>query len=289
MSAPFVLLGGVNTVAATPPETAHENIRANLRRGLPRLHDLPEFKKVKGPDADLAIVGGGPSLRTTLDELRAFEGRMIVCGSAHDFVRAHGFRPRYAATCDPDPVMANYLRLPCPETTYLVSSHSHASAFEALEGMPVVLWHCAPIEESFLNEVDPGWQAVGGGCTVGLRAISIAMMMGYSNLHFFGFDSSLGEDESEHHAYGFSDKSEELGEIYTVKLGVSKDGPPEGAKEFKCAGYQMAQATHFKILLEHYGAMFTPTFHGGGLLPTMWASIKAESERMEKENKEQSA
>lgn len=287
MSEPYVLLGGVNTVAATPPETAHEHIRENLTRGLPRLHELPEFKKVKGPDAAFAIVGGGPSLKRTLDELRPFEGRMIVCGSAHDFLRENGFKPRYAAVCDPDPVMANYLRRPCTETTYLLSTHCHKTTFDALEGMPLVLWHCAPIDEKFLNEVDPGWQAVGGGCTVGLRAISIAMMMGYSNLHFFGFDSSLDDDD--HHAYGFSEKSEELGVIYTIKLGSNKEGPDDNAKEFRCAGYQMAQASHFKILLEHYGTMFTPTFHGDGLLPTMWANIKAESDRLEKESKEQAA
>jgi hypothetical protein len=288
MSAPYVLLGGVNTVAATPPSEAHENIRENLKRGLPRLHDLPEWKKVKGKDAAFAIVGGGPSLKRTLDELRPFEGRMIVCGSAHDYLREQGFKPRYAAVCDPDPIMANYLRRPCPETTYLLSTHCHATAFSALEGMPIVLWHCAPIEEAFINEVDPGWQAVGGGCTVGLRAISIAMMMGYSNLHFFGFDSSIDED-NDHHAYGFSDKSEELGVIYTIKLGTTQDGPSENAREFRCAGYQMAQVSHFKILLEHYGTMFTPTFHGDGLLPTMWANIKCTSDRLDKEAKEQAA
>lgn len=284
MSAPFVLLGGVNTVAATPSDEAQVNIRANLKRGLPRLHDLPEWKKVKGPDAALAIVGGGPSLKRTLGELRDFEGRMIVCGSAHDFIRQNGFKPRYAAVCDPDPVMANYLRSPCPETTYLVSTHSHHTVFDALKDMPIALWHCAPIDEAFLNEVDPGWQAVGGGCTVGLRAISIAMMMGYSNLHFFGFDSCLEDDD--HHAYGFTDESEALGEIYKIKLGKNQEGPDEDSKEFRCAGYQMAQVSHFKILLEHYGAMFTPTFHGDGLLPTMWNNIKAESERLEAELKE---
>jgi len=287
MTAPFVLLGGVNTVAATPPDEAHINIRENLKRGLLRLHCLPEFKKVKGPDSAIAIVGGGPSLKRHLDELRAFEGRMIACGSVHDFLIENGFKPRYAAACDPDPIMANYLRKPCSETTYLLSSHCHASAFDALDGMPIVLWHCAPIDEKFLEEVDPGWQAVGGGCTVGLRAISIAMMMGYSNIHLFGFDSSLEDDD--HHSYGFSDKSEELGHVYTVKIGVGLDGPDAESKEFRCAGYQMAQASHFKILLEHYSAFFTPTFHGDGLLPSMWRSIKSESDRLEKESKEQAA
>jgi hypothetical protein len=287
MSDPFVLLGGVNTVAATPPETAHENIRENVKRGLPRLHDLPEFKKVKGFDAAFAIVGGGPSLKNHLNELRQFEGRMIACGSVHDYLRIHGFKPRYAAVCDPDQVMANYLRKPCTETTYLLSTHCDKSVFTAIEGCPIALWHCAPIDEEFLNEVDPQWQAVGGGCTVGLRAISIALMLGYSNLHLFGFDSCLSDEE--HHAYSFTDETEEIGHIYTIKLGNLTEGPPEDAKEFRCAGYQMAQASHFRILLDHYSTVFTPTFHGEGLLPSLWKGIEAEAKRIVKEKEEQAA
>jgi hypothetical protein len=275
------MLAGVNTVAATPAETSHENIRENLGRGLPRLHQLPEFKKVKGWDTPLAIVGGGPSLKgaSVLAELRSFEGHMIACGSVHDYLRGCGFRPRYTAACDPDPIMANYLRNPWPGTLYLLSTHCHKSVFDALENMPIALWHCAPIDEAFLNEVDPGWQAVGGGCTVGLRAISIALMMGYSNLHFFGFDSCLNGDE--HHAYDFTDDSEELGQIYNLKIGVGPEGPGADAKVYRCAGYQMAQASHFKTLLEHYGHVFTPTFHGDGFLSAMWDSIKSESDRLE--------
>jgi hypothetical protein len=285
MADPYILLGGVNTVAATPSETAHDNIRENLKRGLPRLHDLPEFKKVKGFDAAFAIVGGGPSLKNHLDELKQFEGRMIACGSVHDYLREQGFKPRYAAVCDPDQVMANYLKKPCTETTYLLSSHCDKSVFTALDGCPIVLWHCAPIDEAFLQEVDPQWQAVGGGCTVGLRAISIALMMGYTNLHFFGFDSSLSGDD--HHSYGFTDKTEELGHIYSIKIGKAIDGPPEDAQEFKCAGYQMAQVSHFKILIECFGNLFTPTFHGDGLLPTFWRSVEAE--RLSRDPKEQAA
>jgi hypothetical protein len=197
----------------------------------------------------------------------------------HDYLRAHGFTPEYAVMCDPDPIMANYLRNPSSETKYLLSSHCDDKVFKALDGMSIALWHCAPVDEELMNKADPGWHSVGGGCTVGLRAISIAIVLGYQNIHLFGMDSSIGDTDDEHHAYNFTDDSEELGKIYVVKLGLGKNGPIEGSRSYRCAGYQMAQADHFRLLVQHYGNVFSPTFHGDGLLPAMWKQISEEAQK----------
>jgi len=275
---PFVLLAGVNTVAATPADISKQNIPVNIARGHTRLHMLPEFQKVKGENVPIALVGGGPSIKDTIDEVRSFR-HVIACGSSHDYLVESGIVPEYCAICDPDPIMANYLRKPQTETKYLVASSSDASVFDALAGMQIVLWHCAPVDKEFMDEVDPGWHMVGGGCTVGLRAISISIVLGYTNIHFFGFDSCLGEDGS-HHAYSFTDESESLGDIFCVKIGSSMSGPDEDSNMFRCAGYQLAQADHFKKFVEMYGKIFTPTFHGTGLLPALWSDIKAKAEAM---------
>lgn len=275
----FALLAGVNTVAATPAEQSRKNIEINLARGFPRLHQMPEFQRIKGMNVPIAIVGGGPSLKRTIGELEGFR-HIIAAGSAHDYLRSQGVTPEYTVVCDPDPVMANYLRNPSSETKYLLSSHCDDSVFVNLAGMSIALWHCGPVDEELLNRIDPGWHAVGGGCTVGLRAISIAIVLGYQNIHLFGFDSCLSDDESEHHAYEFTDSSEDLGDIYSVKLGLGTNGPNEGAKTYRCAGYQMAQADHFKLLVQHFGHIFEPTFHGDGLLPAMWKQIKEESQKI---------
>lgn len=270
--ASFALLAGVNTVAATPAEESIKNIPTNLARGFPRLHQMPEFQRIKGSDVPIAIVGGGPSLKQTIDELRGFR-HIMAAGSVHDYLRSQGFAPEYAVACDPSPLMANYFRNPSSETKYLLSSHCDDAVFEALKGMSIAIWHCAPIDKEFLDQHDPGWHAVGGGCTVGLRGLSLAIVLGYENIHLFGFDSCLGETDDEHHAYGFTEETEELGQIYSVRIGHGMSGPVEGGKTYRCAGYQMAQADHFKLWVEHYGNMFNPTFHGDGLLPEMWKHI----------------
>ena len=276
----FVILGGVNVVAATPSDVSNINVPKNIARGHPRLHQMPEFHKMKG-DTPIALIGGGPSVEETIADARGFKHTM-ACGSSHDYIVKSGIVPEYCAICDPDPIMANYLRSPQRETKYLVSTHADKSVFDALEGMPIALWHCGPIDEKLLNEIDPGWHAVGGGCTVGLRGLSIAIMLGYSNIHFFGFDSCLGF-EDKHHAYDFTDESESLGDIHSIRIGFGLNGPSEGGKLFRAAGYQLAQAVHFKEFVAGYGNMFTPTFHGEGLLPEIWKTIKSEAEKIKQE------
>jgi hypothetical protein len=111
------------------------------------------------------------------------------------------------------------------------------------------------------------------------------MMMGYTELHFFGFDSCMGISDDEHHAYPFTDVTKEfLGDIYQVKIGMGtgeKDGPQP--REYRVAGYQLAQAEHYKQMLQAFGHIFRATFHGPGLLADMQAMIDVEAERLLKE------
>lgn len=177
--------------------------------------------------------------------------------------------------------MAEYLKSPSLLTTYLVSSHCHPSVFDALHGKFVALWHCHPVGEEYLREIEgDAYQAVGGGCTVGLRALSIALMLGYKDIHFFGYDSSLGFEDA-HHAYGFATDREELGQVFDIKIGRADLGPDE-TRTYRCAGYQLAQVDHFRRFLKDHGGMFRPSFHGSGLLPDLWSLIEAEAREIEK-------
>jgi hypothetical protein len=52
------------------------------------------------------------------------------------------------------------------------------------------------------------------------------------------------------------------------------------------AGYQLAQADHYKQMLQAFGHLFKPVFHGPGLLADMQAMIDVEAERLTKEIEE---
>lgn len=288
-------LAGVTTQTATPSEESMNNVRANIERPLSWFHQrfpiMEEKNRVSGKR--IALVGGGPSIKDTVDELKDFD-ITIACGSAHDWLQANMHRPpTFCAVCDPDPVTSNYLRAPDQDTIYLVASQCNRTVFDALERYDVAMWHCWPVGigdqdvREYLQEKTPGWVAIGGGCTVGLRALTIAMMLGYTEIHFFGFDSCMGIAEDEHHAYPFTDTTKEfLGDIYNVKIGMGPSYPKP--REYRVAGYQLAQADHYKQMLMAFGHLFKPVFHGPGLIADMQAMIDAEADRLTKEIEEKS-
>lgn len=282
-------LGGVTTQTATSSSESMDNVRVNVERALPWFHNNNFMKEEdRLPGKRIALVGGGPSIKDTVDELKDFDVT-IACGSAHDWLQANGPKiPTYCVVCDPDPVMANYLRAPDHGTQYLISSHCNATVFDALEWHDIRMWHCWPIgladqeAREFLEKKTPGWIAFGGGCTVGLRSITLAMVMGFTELHFFGFDSCMGMSDDEHHAYPFTDVTKEfLGDIYNIRIGMGPAYPKP--REYRVAGYQLAQAEHYKQMLQAFGHLFKPVFHGPGLLTDMQAMIDIEANRLAEE------
>lgn len=262
-------LDGVNTHTAVAMDDIFENYKGNIGRNLPRMVQMPEFFKVKGKEKKVAIVGGGPSLKDNLDELRTFRV-IIAAGSANDYLMEHGIIPTYTVLCDPDPIMARYIERQDTEVKYLVASTCHNTVYETLAGKQIIMWHCDSDElrEKF-KELEPAYVGVGGGSTVGLRSISMALLLGYNNLHLFGFDSCYGKD-GEHHAYGFKDEEYEklgLGETYRITPKNIEAGPPDANDPvYICAGYHLAQIHQFKDYYSKYRDVFNVTVHGDGLL-----------------------
>lgn len=267
---PFYPLQGVNTVTATSFDDILANVKANCKRKLPRLHDLPEFHKVKGHDKKIAIVGGGPSLKYYLDDIRQFR-TIFSCGSVNDYLMSNNIIPTYSGICDPDKLSINYFQKLDTEVKYLIASNCDAAIFDHLKDQQIVMWHCHS-DKFITDEIEPNYQAVGGGCTIGLRAICIAMILGYSNLHLFGMDSCMGEG-SESHAY----QAEDVGAMYLIKVGTPTK-LSEDAKTFKCAGYQLAQAQHFMDFYTSKFQLFTPTIYGGGLLAAILNNLNTDKQ-----------
>lgn len=273
----FLPLGKVSTIAATPSTVSLDKIKKNIAKyKYPRFHELKEFKKLN--KEKIALVGGGPSIENTLKELREFKN-IVACGSSHNYLVNNNIIPTYATICDPDPISANYYTNPQKGCNYLIATACDEKVFNILNGYQITMWHCYSDDTlKELVKIEPNVQAIGGGCTVGLRSLSIALMLGYSDIHFFGFDSCLGVNDK-HHAYDFTDEQEQLGEIYKVKFGMY-NGIEE--KEYRCAGYQLAQADNFHNFYKEFSNMFVPTFHGEGLLPDYMRVIMKEDQRIKK-------
>lgn len=272
----FVKLLDVETNAATPSSIAYNNLKKNIKLKLPKLEDLPEYRKIKGHNTPIALVGGGPSLKNRLEELRKFK-TIIVCGSPHDYLLSNNIIPTYAAICDPDSLSINYYKNPHTEVKYLLSTGVDESIINHLKDYQVVLWHCHSNDYDRVEiEKLEGriYHGISGGCTVGLRSINLSLMLGYTNLHMFGFDSCMSDEEC--HAYKVSqEERDSFGKLYQIKLRdlVKNDGEGPGDKIYSCLGYQLAQANNFKEFYLNFGKVFTPTFHGEGLLPDLYKLI----------------
>lgn len=275
-------LKGISTNAATSTDVMFENTLYNMKLGLPMFEKQPEFNKVKGRDKKIALIGGGPSLKEPeiLEELKTFK-TTIACGSVHDYLISKNIIPTYAANCDPSPICANYYTKPDTEVKYLIASNADKKVIQALKDKQIILWHChsEDLQEKMIKlsqeTYKTDYQAVGGGCTVGLRSISLAMCMGYSNLHFFGFDSCMSADGTNHHAYDWANPEEEsclIEKIHRIQIGPEEG--PEDNKYYHVAGYQLAQLENFKDFYTRHREYFTCTFHGEGALPDYYKLIK---------------
>lgn len=269
----FIKIEDVGTNAATPSSITYENVKRNVKLGLPKLEKLSEYNKIKGHNYPIALVGGGPSLKNYIEELKDFH-TILVCGSAHDYLRENNIISDYATICDPDPVSINYYQKLHPNTNYLLSTGVDSVIIDHFKNNKIALWHCHS-KDYDVAEIEKlegvSYHAISGGCTVGLRSINIALMLGYTNLHFFGFDSCMSDEEC--HAYKVSDEEKTaFGKLFSIKLkDFDKDAP--GDKIYYCVGYQLAQAHNFKDFYLKFGRLFTPTFHGEGLLPDYYKLI----------------
>lgn len=288
----YVSLAGVTTNTATPKSVSSGYIEENIKLNIPRIQHLESFMKIKGHHNPVVLIGGGPSLKNpkVIEELRemAKTCATIACGSSHDWCINNNIVPTYAVALDPDPITGNYMSKYSPSTIYLIASQCHPSLFENLKDRVLYMWHCySDADREIFQKLEPDHIGIGGGCTVGLRSLSIAILLGYTNIHFFGFDSCLGEDD-EHHAYGLSSEKEmegligDNGKIHTIRIGPGE--PTE--KVYKCMGYQLAQVHHFKEFYQSHAQFFTPTFHGDGLLPDLCRLIQNEALKIEQSQKE---
>jgi hypothetical protein len=186
---------------------------------------------------------------------------VMVCGSAHDFVVGQDIVPTYAVACEPNNApgdsVLDFMRNPQKQTEYLFSTSCHPTVFDNMADFKVCMWNNAGgVDDSVFN----GEPAVNGGCTVTLRAINIAILLGYHDLHMFGFDSSF-EHDIENHAY-FSGPGDDINWANWLYVRIGD----EFGRQFKTTRGWIAQAYQFQEMLHHTGFMFNPIIHGDGMI-----------------------
>lgn len=169
----------------------HEaNVRSSIARGYPSIPAATET--TYNP---IAIVCSGPSLADTWTEVKKFS-TIMSCSGAHSFLLDRGVIPSLHLETDPRSHKAEFVKHPHPTVQYLIASCCDPSVFDALTGHDVRIWHVlGNYEERMLPTMYPrGHWLLTGGSNAGLRALVMARVLGFTNIHIFGMDCSSGPE-----------------------------------------------------------------------------------------------
>ena len=246
------------------------HIRASVRRGHPQL-----WNTGLKPDR-IALVGGGPSLESTLPdliELVRSGAKLVTVNGAYRWCVERNLQPSAQVVLDGRPGTARFVDPEIPKCRYYLASQCHPSVWDAVEGRDqVAIWHSvAPDSTSpegqILTEYYGGnWQGVAGGTTVITRALGLLRMLGYLRFDLFGVDSCFLGDR--HHAYPQTENEHDL----RFRVTVAPADHPELARDFWCAPWHVKQAEDFALTVRILGSKFLLNVHGDGLIAYMLKS-----------------
>jgi len=242
--------------------TEMEALFANVRSACAR--DLVWFDADNAEhDRHVAIIGGGPSVVDMIDEIkwRKSIGQDVwVLNNAGSILDEIEIDAQVLLDARPE----NRLFI-AGAREYLVASQADPSVFDLLMTNNVTLWHANTpgIEGILKDEKARVTYLIGGGTTVGMNAIALAVSRGYRQIHLYGYDSSFRG--SAHHAYP-----------QTLNNADPRNDVLYGDKHYICAPWMVGQAQEFMELAPRYEADgVTITVHGSGLLPDIARNLAA--------------
>ena len=214
-------------------------------------------------DVEVVILGGGPSLNTSVDEISQLLGAGCKVACLNN--AGNWFRERFPDrtynqfVVDAREFNKRFVENPSDKNLYFMASQVHP---ETLKGLPVdrtFLFHVGIKGiEDLLNKHRGLWFDASGGSTVLLRALCVLTMVGFRKFHLIGCDSCLFDTmdrDNAHHAY--SQPENDNAPVVPVSV---------RGKVFKCHPWMISQAQEFMDLIRLYGHVIELDVRGSGLL-----------------------
>ena len=234
----------------TEDGTILANIRSACARSLPWL-------QVSEPVFGTAlIVGGGPSVRPFLPVIKQRQqagDKVVAMNGTLGLLADGGIDADYFVLLDARLESVQFLERG-KSLQYLIASQCHPTAFDAVGGKDVVLWH--PHYEGVQEIIgDRECALIGGGTTVGLQAMSIMFAKGFRNIDLYGFDSSYLSGAGHAYQQALNDRDQTSEYMVNGKSFIAASWMARQAMEFQTAAAQLAEAD------------CTVVVHGSGLLP----------------------
>lgn len=247
-------------------EDAARNIEASVYSGLPELKIVPPHNGVA------VVVGGAPSAKNYLDDIRAHSAvghRIYAVNDMHDWLIAHGIIPDGFVFHEVAAMPIQVFAKPHPDVTYYVASWCDPLVRKELHGHKVLLWHGAvdAFEKRHEKAMEcfPQSFRIGGGYATLHRTLNIAMVEGFQDFDVYGFDCSY-EKGGESHATGRDYPDNEEFEV------IAEATKPDGSvieRRFWSRPALVRQADEFKRHCLYHHDKFKLRVHGEGLVPWM--------------------
>lgn len=172
----------------------------------------------------VAIVGYGPSLAKTWKQLKKYK-TIFACSGATKFLLEKGIVATYHCEVDPREHKKEMIEVH-PDTTYLMASAVHPKVIEHLQerNANIKLWHIFATDGESEQVLPRDEWLITGGCDVGMRAMTLARLLGHTNLHIFGIDACAGVTGN-HAAFHPNQAKEESLELFEYKGKTYKTTP----------------------------------------------------------------
>jgi hypothetical protein len=243
--------------------TLLENVRSAIHRPYPQI-------RPQGANYDrVVLVGGGPSLADTEDELVQLvkEGaKLVTVNGSYQWCLERNLIPKTQLVMDARASNARFVHPYTPGCRYVLASQCAPETWDAVEGRPDV-WMFHAVNEAegpFKDLLDKHylgrWFGVGGGITVITRAISLLRTVGFLRFDLFGVDCCFLHGQ--HHAYEQAENDRDR----PLPFRVSPVGHPELERKFNCAPWHAKQFECLLQMIRLNGQHFLINVHGDGLL-----------------------
>lgn len=168
------------------------NIPLLLKNGICRVTE-------KSAIPEVLICGAGPSLRTQLDTIRNFSGKIPIIAAGHAFpcLAEAGIQPDFIVEIDAESHITwqrHSMKPPCPLVTVPFISPLVASRFDN------ILWFGIPDSplNTFLKELDITLEPIAVSRSVIITAIDFAIKAGFKKIALTGSDLCLSVDGTAH-------------------------------------------------------------------------------------------
>lgn len=246
------------------------NVQYAVRQGWPQMRAWPWR-----PDR-VCIVGSGPSLASTAEELRQLQwsgANVVTLNGAYQWCIEHGIRPDSQIVMDARASNARFVDPVVPGCRYVLASQCAPETWNAVKGRPDVwIWHAVVEKDDaiakFLDGYYAGnWFGVGGGTTVATRALSLLRQAGYLRFDLFGVDCCWLGDV--HHAMPQPENDRDT----RATVSVGDASRPETMRKFDVAPWHLKQFEDVCTLLKLNGRHLQLTVHGSGMLAYMLETL----------------